>query len=116
MFRMVLSVAPLPRSELSLPASGEMATENVPFWYTCVTVVVVIGWLRTAVGEPMTGIPVTWHDSGTAVEKESAPAGATPTVSATARKAVLLNASTDSIAPTLVRMFPPQPARNLAGS
>src|SRR5690349_20879916 len=109
---MFFSVAPLPRSDDSLPGSGEIATVNVPFWNTCDTVVVVIGWFRLAVVEPMTGMPVTWHDSGTFTGKLSAPAGASPTVPIPTRNAVVLSASADRMAPNLVRMFPPHRARD----
>src|SRR6478672_4940549 len=104
MFLTLRSVAPLPRSEDSLPGSGEMATANVPFWNTWFAAVVVIGWLRVAVVEPITGMFVTWHDSGTFVGNVSALAGATPTVSAVTRKAVVLNASVEKMAASFVRM------------
>ena len=91
-----------------MPGSGEIATEYVPFWKTWDTlVVVVIGWFRVAVCDPITGTLLTRQDSGTLTENVAAPAASTPTVPAAARKAVQLSASVETIAMNFLPMSPP---------
>src|SRR3954447_1160537 len=100
---MLRSVAPLPRSEVSVSGGALMLMLNTSFTNADAGATVLVSWSRDLVCVPTTGMPVVWHASGPLALNVSAAAGDASNATAETNEAA--RSTTDvTAAPNLVRM------------